>query len=190
MAGRFMAWLLRAGERRWAAPLLFAFAACEATLFPAPSEALLLALCVSRPRRAWRFVALCVLGSVAGAAVAYVLGARLFADVGVPLLGALGLTDLLPRVEAFYRENMLLALTTSGYTPIPYLLYTIAAGHFGLPLDTFFAGSALGRTLKYLPIAGAAVWLGTAARPFLERHARWAALAITLVLALLVLWRA
>lgn len=178
-----------AGERPWAAPLLFLFALCEATVFPAPSEALLLALCISTPRRWWQFAALAVLGSAVGALAAYGIGARMFAEVGAPLLRTFGLMELLPRVETVYRENMFLALATSGYTPIPYLLYTMAAGAFALPLDTFVVGSVVGRSLKYFPIAAAAMWLGVAAGPYLARHAGRAVIIVSVAIVLLVVWR-
>lgn len=187
--GRVLRVLRESGDRPWAAPLLFVFAVCEATIFPAPSEALLLALCISAPRRWWRFAALAVLGSVLGALAAYVVGARMFADVGAPLLRTFGLLELLPKIEAVYRENMLLALVTSGYTPIPYLLYTMAAGAFALPLDTFVVGSAAGRALKYFPIAVAAMWLGRAAGPYLARHAGRAMIVVSVALVLLIVWK-
>ncbi|HEX8431410.1 MAG TPA: hypothetical protein VF625_08990, partial [Longimicrobium sp.] len=54
--------------------LLALFAAIEACIFPAPTEALMVALSVARPRRSWHLAAIAVLGSMLGAGVGYALG--------------------------------------------------------------------------------------------------------------------
>ena len=154
----------------------------EATVFPAPTEAMLVALALARPRRAWWLGALAAVASVAGGVVNYHVGAALFDEVGRPLLASYGLLARLDAVGGFYRDNALLALATSGYTPIPYLLYTLAAGALGVPLPTFVVGSLAGRALKYIPIAALAYFLGPAVRRVLDRVAIWVALAVVVVL--------
>lgn len=189
LPARVTRWVLAAGESRWAPPILVAFTVAEATVFPAPTEALLLALCVSKPARAPLFALMAASGSVAGAYIGYGMGAHLFTEVGQPLLAMLGVSDLMPRVAGTYRENMALALLTSGYTPIPYLLYTIVAGAFELPLGPFLGASFVGRALKYAPIALVAWWLGATAHAFLARHAARAGILITLAVIAVVAWR-
>ena len=174
--------LLALGDRPWAAAALVVFTILEATVFPAPTEAMLLAMCLSRPRRAPWFALVAVAGSLAGAILGYHMGARAFSYLSGASLAAPGYESMLPRLEAAYRENMFRALVTSGYTPIPYFVYTSAAGAFSLPLGPFLIGSLLGRSLKYLPIALIAWWLGPAARAFLARHAGRAGIVITLLL--------
>ena len=83
-----------------------------------------------------------------------------------------------------YRENVLLALASSGYTPIPYMLYTMTAGALDVPVGQFVFGSVLGRGLKYGPITALAYVLGPAARRVLGRYAGWIAVALALAAAL------
>ena len=154
---RGVAWLLSWGDRPSGVVVLVALTLVEATFFPAPTEAMLLALCVSQPRRAWWFASLAAVGSVVGGLIGYQLGAEMFARVGRPVIEGLGLSESLPAVANAYRTNSWLALVSSGYTPIPYMLYTMAAGAFGLPLATFVPASLIGRALKYIPIAPSAV---------------------------------
>lgn len=161
----------------------------EATIFPAPTEAMLLAMCVSQPRRSWWFAALAAAGSLVGGVIGYHLGAFTFAEVGAPVLQWLGFQEHLPAVEAAYRDNAWVALVTSGYTPIPYMLYTMAAGAFSVPLETFVAGSLIGRSFKFIPLALLAWFLGPAVRRAVSRYAAWAGLVITGVLVAAVLWR-
>lgn len=149
--------------------LLFLFAAAEASVFPAPTEALLAALGVLRPRRAWLLGGVTIAGGLVGALAAYAMGAAFYEGLALPLLEWYG---LLPRVEtlgALYARNLFGALATSGFTPIPYMLYTLSAGAFEVPLGTFLLGALVGRTAKYLLIAAAARWLGPPLRAMARR---------------------
>jgi membrane protein YqaA with SNARE-associated domain len=183
----------RSRAERWAdhpaAPLLLAlFAVAEATVFPTPTEALLIALVVVRPQRVGRLVALTALASAAGAMVGYALGASAWEWTGGPLLERLGEPDALRRVGELYRDNLALALVTSGYTPIPFLVYTLAAGLFRVPLLPFLAFALVGRGVKYLVLALLALGMGPALRAALRRHGpRVVLLAAALLLALWLL---
>lgn len=190
LSERVVTWLLSWGDRRSGVIVLLILTIVEATFFPAPTEALLLALCVSQPRRAWWFASLAAAGSVAGGIVGYQIGAAMFAELGRPVLDAIGLSAHLPAVANAYRGNAWLALVSSGYTPVPYMLYTMAAGAFALPLATFVPASLIGRALKYIPIAVAGSVFGPSVRRILARYAAWAGFAITALVVAAVLWRA
>lgn len=177
--------LLQFAERPAGVWVLVALALLEATVFPAPTEAMLLALAIARPRRAWWLGGIAAVSSAAGGVAAYQLGGALFDEVARPLLASRGLLGQLDALGALYRDNALVALVSSGYTPIPYMLYTMAAGAFEVPLPTFVAGSLIGRALKYAPLAALAYFFGPAARRLAERYAGWVALAVVLALALL-----
>lgn len=186
---RVTTWLLSWGERRSGMIVLLVLTLLEATVFPAPTEAMLLALCISQPRRSWWFGTIAAIGSVCGGIVGYQLGAFTFAEFGAPVVSWLGFAESLPTVVAAYRDNAWLALVTSGYTPIPYMLYTMAAGAASIPLDTFAAGSLIGRALKYVPIALLAWFLGPAVHRILSRYAAWAGVLITGALLAAIVWR-
>jgi membrane protein YqaA with SNARE-associated domain len=180
-------------EGRWArlaghpaAPaLLFAFAVVEGCLFPAPTEALYAALVLARPRRPWALAAVAAAGSVAGGVVAWTLGAWFYERAGERVLASYGLLDRVQAVSAAYRENAALALVTSGYTPVPYVLYGIVAGASGIGLGTFAAFSAVGRGVKYAVLAGLARMAAPTLRGWMERSPL-ALLVVVLVIAGLV----
>ena len=163
---------------RWAAhpagPVLLAtMAFLEASVFPAPTEPLLVALGLGRPRRVWRLAALATAASLAGALAGYALGGLLFDEVGWPLLARFGGAEAFACVGALYRGGLFPALATSGFTPIPYFAYTLAAGAYGAPLPAFVAGALAGRALKYAAYAGAARLLGPALRRLLPDRRAW-----------------
>jgi membrane protein YqaA with SNARE-associated domain len=181
-------------EGRWArlaghpaAPaLLFAFAVVEGCLFPAPTEALYVALVLARPRRPWALAAVAAAGSVAGGIVAWTFGAWFYERMGERVLASYGLLDRVEAVAAAYRQNAALALVTSGYTPVPYVLYGIVAGASGIGLGTFAAFSALGRGLKYAVLAGLAQFAAPTLRGWMERSPVAVIVVVLLITALVV----
>lgn len=149
--------------------LLFVFAMVEGCLFPAPTEALYAALALARPRRAWVLAGVAAAGSVVGGTIGWTFGAALFERVGRPVLVSYGLLERVDAVAALYRENAALALVTSGYTPVPYVLYGIVAGSAGIPLGTFVLFSAIGRGIKYAILGLLASVAGPSIRRWLIR---------------------
>lgn len=175
-------------DRPAGAVILVVLALLEATIFPGPTEAMLIALVLARRERTVRFAVVATCASVVGGVAGYYLGATLFADVVRPLLESYGLTRYMDAVGRAYAENMLLALATSGYTPIPYMLYTAMAGAAHLPLTTFVLGSFLGRALKYAPIAALAYLLGPRVHWALRRYGAIAAAVIVAMLVVYFIW--
>ena len=168
--------------------LLFLFAVVEGCLFPAPTEALYGALALARPRRAWALAGVAAAGSVVGGMMGWTFGAALFERIGRPVLASYGLLERVDAVAALYRENAALALVTSGYTPVPYVLYGIVAGSAGIPLGTFVLFSAMGRGIKYAILGLLASVAGPPIRRWLIRsRTRVAVAAAVLLLVTLVL---
>ena len=181
---RVAPWALRLAEHPAGAAVLFALAVLEACVLPAPTEAAFVALGFARPHRSWRLAAVATAGSLVGAAVGYAVGAAYFARLGEPLLAAVGLLDEFRTVGDLYRGNTVLALLTSGYTPIPYVLYTISAGATAVPLGPFLVGSLAGRGLKYALLSLVTFYAGPVVRAVLRRVAWWGVAAIAAALAL------
>ena len=159
----------------------------EGCLFPAPTEALYAALALAHPRRAWALAAVAAAGSVTGGVIAWTFGAWMYDRVGERVLASYGLLDRVQAVSAAYRENAALALVTSGYTPVPYVLYGIVAGASGIGLGTFVLFSAVGRGLKYALLAAVARAAGPTLRRWMDRSV-FAVIAVVAVLAALAAW--
>lgn len=187
--GRIGRWLLGWARHPAGAAALVVLALLEATVFPAPTEALLIALVLARRERTSWFAALATAASVAGGLLGYYVGGAMFEEVALPVLRSAGLLQQVNGMAALYRDNALLALASSGYTPIPYMLYTMTAGAFDVPVGQFVVGSLVGRGLKYGPIAALAYVLGPAARRVIGRYAGFIGVALALAAALFLLFR-
>lgn len=164
---------------------LVALALAEATVFPGPTEAMLVALTLGRRERAAWFATVATMASVVGGVIGYLLGARYYGALVEPLLATYGLGAQVDAARSFYSANVLAALVTSGYTPVPYLLYTAIAGATHVPLPLFVLGSLVGRALKYAPITALAYLLGPGVHRALRR---WGPIAGVVVVGLLAIY--
>lgn len=179
---RLYDWVLSWADRPGGPAALFGLAAAESVFFPVPPDVLLIPMALGRPRRAFRFAALCTLGSVIGGVLGYWVGSALYRSVGVWILDLYGYHDVYAKVGELYRQNLVVALGAAGFTPIPYKVFTIAAGGFSVSLPAFLVISAVSRGARFFLVAGLLRIFGRQVRDFIER---WFNL-LSLLLALLV----
>ena len=71
---RLYNWILGWSESRWGALALFLLAFAESSFFPIPPDVLLIALCLGCAAKAFRYAAICTVGSLLGAVAGYAIG--------------------------------------------------------------------------------------------------------------------
>lgn len=186
---RLYAWVLHWAETRWGTPALAAISFAESSFFPIPPDVLQIALSVARPRRAFLYAAVSTVASVAGAVAGFAIGALAWHAVeDVFFVWVPGVTPQIFRhVGDLYRENAFLALVTSAFTPIPFKVFTLASGVFGVPLPTLLAAATLGRAGRFFGVGATIFVFGPGVKRFLDRYLEWATLAL-LVLAIAGIW--
>ena len=180
---RLYDWTLHWAETPYAVPALFVLAFAEASVFPIPPDVLLLALALGQPRRAPWFVLVCTVGSVLGAVGGWAIGAGLWAAMGTDpacpqYAGGAWLFEHVPgfgcevfgRVQQLYADNAVVALLTAAFTPIPFKVFTIAAGVAHIPLLTLVLTSIVGRGARFLLLGGLVYLFGRQVRGFIERR--------------------
>ncbi len=181
---RLYDWVVGWADRPSGPVALTGLAAAEAVFFPIPPDVLLIPLCLGRPKRSLRFALLCTAGSVAGAAVGYWCGSALYDSVARPILELYGYHDVYARVGRLYRDNLVATLGAAGFTPIPFKVFTLAAGGFRVPLVPFLVVSAVSRAARFFLVAGLLRIFGEPIRAFIDR---WFNLLTILLAALVVL---
>ncbi len=185
---RLYDWVLRWSAHRHAQSALFGLAFAEASFFPIPPDVLLISMCLSRPGRALRYAAMCTAGSVVGGLAGYGIGKGLWHLVESFFFRYLAVFSFTPenfaRVQHAYQGNAFLAVFTSGFTPIPYKVFTIAAGVFEISLVVFILASVLGRASRILLVAMLLRWMGPRVLPLIERYLGWLTLAFVALLIL------
>lgn len=179
---RLKAWVEGFAAKPNASAWLFGIAFVESSFFPIPPDVLLIALSVAEPKKAFRFAAICTAGSVAGAFLGYYIGYAFFEAIGSRIVAFYGFADQFHLVLEKYRENAWLAIIVAGFTPIPYKVFTIAAG-FNLTIDlaTLAGASVVGRASRFFLVGGLLYVFGPRIKGYLDKHLE----KLTLILGLL-----
>jgi membrane protein YqaA with SNARE-associated domain len=169
---RLYHWVLGWADRPGAPMALVGIAAAESFFFPIPPDLLLIPMALGRPRRALRFALLCTLGSVGGGIVGYLIGSALYQSVGAPILDFYGYVGEYRKLGELYARHLVLTLGSAGFTPIPYKVFTIAAGvwHERVSLGTLVLASAIGRPLRFFLVAGLVQLFGTPIKRFIDKY--------------------
>lgn len=176
-------WVLSWADRPGGGWALFGIAFAEASFFPIPPDVLLIPLALGRPNRALWFAAVCTAGSVLGAVGGYLIGSLLFTSIGQPIVEFYGAGAEYSSLGRMFDENLWLTLGTAGFTPIPFKVFTIAAGAFGVSFVPFVIVSAASRGARFFLVAILLRLFGERIRDFIERY--FNLLSILFVLALI-----
>ena len=149
---------------------LFFIAVAESSFFPIPPDVFLMVLCISVPRKSFRYAAICAAGSVIGGAIGYGLGMGFMDTIGVKILEWYGLHDKYEVVQNLYQQYDALAVGAAGFTPLPYKLFTITAGAFKINFATFMLMSLVSRSARFFLVAAFIYKFGAPVRHFIERY--------------------
>lgn len=179
---RLYDWTLGWADRPGGTWALAALAFAESSFFPIPPDVLLMALALGRPRNALRFAAIATAASVLGGVLGYYIGLALFEQIGRPVLEWYGAMDKFEYVGALYRENLVVALGTAGFTPVPYKVFTIAGGAFAVPLLPFVLTSIVSRGARFFLVAGLIRLFGPPIKTFIDRYFNLLSIAFVVLL--------
>jgi membrane protein YqaA with SNARE-associated domain len=167
---RLYSWVLSWADRPGGTWALFGISFAEASFFPIPPDILLIPLALGRPRRSLWFALVCTIGSVMGAVAGYLIGSFLFSSIGQPILDLYGASDQYQELGRLFNENLWLTLGTAGFTPIPFKVFTIAAGAFDVLFVPFVLVSAVSRGARFFLVAGLLRLFGEPIRRFIEKY--------------------
>lgn len=145
---------------------LFAVAFAEASFFPVPPDLLLIPLALLNPRLALWYASVCTAASVAGGVFGHYLGSR----AGRPLLNRLFSARSIERVDALFSRYGGWAVGIAAFTPIPYKVFTIAAGAFGMDRAPVIIASVIGRGGRFFLEAALIMVLGQSGLAFISRN--------------------
>lgn len=163
-------WVLHWAETPYAVPALFILAFAESSFFPIPPDVLLIALALSIPGKAFRYAAVCTFGSVLGGMAGYFIGYQLMDMLGVPILGFYGVMNKYEYIQTLYMKYDAWAVGIAGFTPIPYKVFTIAAGAFKIDFSVFVLASIASRAGRFLLVAGIIYFFGPTIKNFIDKY--------------------
>ncbi|MCB1736503.1 MAG: DedA family protein [Gammaproteobacteria bacterium] len=131
----------------------------ESSFFPIPPDVMLAPMSLARPEKAWHFALLTTLASVIGGVAGYFIGVFFF-DLIEPLLHEYGYWDRYLHARAWFEEWGFWAIFIAGFSPIPYKVFTIAAGAMSMAFLPFVLASIIGRGARFFLVAGLMRWGG------------------------------
>ncbi len=184
---RLYDWVLHWSDTRFGAWALAAIAFAESSFFPIPPDVLLIALGISKPRRALWYSLLCSLASVVGGCLGYLIGWQLYDLVGRPIIEFYHAQEHFEAVRQAFSRNAFFLVSLAGFTPIPYKVFTIAAGFSEINFFVFLLASAASRSARFFIVGALLRLFGTRAKTFIDRYFNLLTLAFFALVALGIL---
>jgi membrane protein YqaA with SNARE-associated domain len=183
---RLYDWVLGWARTPYGIPALVVLALAEASFFPIPPDPLIIALCLGAADRSFRIAAWATAASVAGGILGYLIGMGAWAALDEFFFTWIpGFTpETFERVGALYERYDFLAIFVAGLTPIPYKVFTVSAGVFGIAFPVFVLASALSRGLRFFAVAGLVWKFGEPITRFIDRYFNLLAIAFAVLLVL------
>jgi len=156
---------------------LFLLAFIESSFFPVPPDLLLIGLSLVTPENAILYGFVATIGSVSGGVFGYWIGFRF----GEPILEHFASKKRIEMVHDYFDRYEAWAVGIAGLTPIPYKVFTIAAGIFYVDLRRFILASLIGRGLRFMTVGIVLFLYGEAIVEFIELYFGWITIGVTLI---------
>jgi membrane protein YqaA with SNARE-associated domain len=163
-------WMMKNAAGRHARVALAALTFAEASVFPIPTDIMLIPMVLADRRNAWFLAGWCTLWSVLGGALGYAIGAFLFGSLGQWLIQVYHLGSDMQTFQSWYARYGAIVILVKGFTPIPYKLVTITSGFAHYSFWLFMLMSLITRGGRYFLFAGLLYWKGEPARAFIEKR--------------------
>lgn len=170
MIRRLYDWVLSWADTRYGVPALAAVSFMESSFFPVPPDPLLMALCLGKPRRSFWYAFVCSVTSVLGGILGYIIGIALWELLSGYFYTYVFSPEAFNYVGDRYQENAFMAILGAALTPIPYKVFTVAAGVFHINLMTLIVASAIGRSARFFVEAGLIYFFGESIKSFIDRY--------------------
>ena len=146
---RVLAWSRHRHAERYLAAMSFA----ESSFFPIPVDVMLAPMTLADRSKWIRFATIATVFSVLGGLGGYAIGWGMFEAIE-PWLRESHYWESYQTARQWFDDYGVLVVFVAGFSPIPYKVFTIAAGVAALNLPGFFIGSLIGRAARFFLVAG------------------------------------
>ncbi|MDH3363255.1 MAG: DedA family protein, partial [Gammaproteobacteria bacterium] len=180
---RVLAWSRHPHAERYLAAMSFA----ESSFFPIPVDVMLAPMCLADRRHWLRFAIIATVFSVLGGLAGYAIGYGMFEAIE-PWLRQSHYWDAYQTSRRWFDEYGVLVVFVAGFSPIPYKVFTIAAGVATLNLPGFFIASLVGRAARFFLVAGLVRAGGERFETSLSKHIERVGWAVVVAAAILIAW--
>jgi len=148
---RLKNWVIAKAESLQSSFWLFLLSFAESSFFPIPPDFLLIAILLAKQERKWLFYSfLTTIASVLGGIFGYLIGFAFFRIFGQKIINLYHLQNEFTKVGELFQQNAFFTILVAAFTPIPYKVFTIAAGLFKIDFSAFVFASLFGRAGRFL----------------------------------------
>ncbi len=182
MLRRMYDWVIRWAETPYGDWALFLIAFSESSFFPIPPDVLLIALGIAIPKKSFRYALLCSVGSVLGGCFGYLIGWQFMAGFGDKIINLYGFGDKYAYIQDLFIKYDAWAIGIAGFTPIPYKIFTIAAGTFKINFTVFLIASVISRSARFFVVGGLIYYFGPKIQGFINKYFDILAVVFTILL--------
>lgn len=183
MYAKAMQW----AQHKNATGLLTALSFIEAFIFPVPPEMMLAPMCLAKPKSGLWYASISLAASLVGMFVGYAIG-HFAIDMAMPFIEKIGYGAKFEDIKTQAIDNGFWLLVIAGFTPVPFKIFTLAAGAVGMPILPFFFGALIGRGKRVYLVAGAIRLGGEKAEAQLRKYIEPIGWAATLLLIGFIAW--
>jgi len=145
--------VIRWSRHRHAERYLGAMSFAESSFFPIPVDVMLAPMVLAARERWVRLATISTVFSVLGGLAGYAIGYALF-DAIEPWLRESHNWSAYQTSRSWFDDYGVWVVFVAGFSPIPYKVFTIAAGVAALNLPGFLLGSLIGRACRFFLVAG------------------------------------
>lgn len=125
----------------------------ESSFFPIPPDVLLIAIVSLRNGFRWFYYSvLTTIFSVLGGLFGYLIGYWFYDAFGKTIISYYRLENEVAYIGKIFADNAFSAIFLAGFTPIPYKIFTISAGLFGINLLIFLTASIISRGARFVAV--------------------------------------
>lgn len=146
-------------RHRHATKYLAALSFAESSFFPVPPDVMLAPMALAQQEKALRLALITTIASVLGGMLGYAIGFFAF-DMIQPWLQGSHYWARYQLAEQWFEDWGFWAIFVAGFSPIPYKVFTIAAGALSMLFLPFVLASFVGRGARFFLVAGLLAWGG------------------------------
>ncbi len=167
---RLYDWVLHWAETPYGTLALILLAFSESSFFPIPPDVLLIALAISIPRRSLFYAFIATMSSVTGGILGYYIGSGLMQVVGYKIIQFYHAEELFIQLSDTFNQYNFWAVLVAAITPIPYKVFTIAAGATNANFGVFMMASILGRSFRFFAVGTLIFLFGERIKNFIDKY--------------------
>lgn len=144
----------------------------ESSFFPIPPDVMLMPMSLAQPQKAFYYAWLTTIFSILGGVLGYIIGYWAM-DLLMPTIEALGYQSKIIQINEWFTEYGVWIVFMAGFSPIPYKLFTIAAGASAMAFLPFVIASFIGRGARFFLVASLMRWGGEKMETTVRKWVDW-----------------